>query len=139
LCRRRSGACICPISRGFLLKKGLLFVLMHWSCGNDVTATIIVIAWWVSLWYSRRPHDTLVTFVGEAALWHRGGMSPWLPSWCPRCSSCKALAPFVEINIDCACCDQRRWCHHLSLLVVACRDWLCLVPTLALRSRLGFY
>ena len=29
---------------GFLSRKGLLFVSMHRSCGNDATATIIVVA-----------------------------------------------------------------------------------------------
>ncbi len=31
-------------ARGFLSRKGLLFVLTHRSCGNDATATIIVVA-----------------------------------------------------------------------------------------------
>ena len=29
---------------------------------------------------SRRSHDTLVVFVSEAVLWHRGRSSPWPPS-----------------------------------------------------------
>ncbi len=35
----------------------------------DAPLTMIVVAGWVSLWYSRCSHDAFVAFVGEAALW----------------------------------------------------------------------
>ncbi len=85
----------------------------------DTPATIIVVARWVSLWYSRRPHNALVVFVGKAALWHwgGGGLLPWPPSLRSRCLSCKALASLVENDIHSTRCDWQQWCRRLSLLV----------------------
>ncbi len=43
----------------------------------DAPLTMIVVAGWVLSWYSWRPHDAFVAFVGKATLWLQG-WSPWL-------------------------------------------------------------
>ncbi len=45
----------------------------------DAPLVMIVIAGWVSLWHSQRPHNAFVVFACEASLWFQG--------WVPRLSS----------------------------------------------------
>ena len=93
---------------------------LFWRTGValiDTPAMMIIVARWVLLWYSRRPPDALVMFVGEAVLWHQGGLLPWPLSWCSRCSSCETLASLVENNVNSARRDRQQWCPRLSLLV----------------------
>ncbi len=40
----------------------------------DAPLTKIVVPGWVSLWYSQRPHNSFVTFIGKAALWLQGSL-----------------------------------------------------------------
>jgi hypothetical protein len=107
----------------------------------DAPVRIIVVMGWVLLWYSWRPHNTLVLFVGEAAL-RLWGWLPWPSSLHLRSSSCERFgasqwwcwsslsqsvtALIASIAIGHVFVD---WCH-LSQMRLA--------PTLMLRSQLRF-
>ncbi len=99
----------------------------------DAPAGIVVIAMWVLLWYSRHPHNSLVAFVGKAALWLWGwlpqssllhlidsscehfGASQWLRWSCPL-QLVMAFSAFIAIgNVVVACCCSLQLCLALML------------------------
>ncbi len=107
----------------------------------DTLLTMIVVVRWVLLWYSQRPHDTFVAFVGKAALWlprliatallvvleerlscERFGASQWWRQLHPLQSVMALIMPIAIGNGIVACC---------------CLTWLYLVPMIALCSQLG--
>ncbi len=85
----------------------------------DAPLTIIVVAGWVSLWYSQRPHDAFVAFVGEAALWLCHG-SPCrirrtLVSWAFWCFTIMESITSIVIS-DGFNCAHRNWQWRRCLL-----------------------
>ena len=110
---------------------------LFWRTGIaaiDAPATIIVVVQWVLSWYSQRPHNALVVFVGKAALWHQGRLLPWPPLLRASWSSQEALASLVENDIDSADIAI----GGDGVIDCRCLLQLCLVLTLTLRSRLDF-
>ncbi len=116
---------------------------IHRACivAIDAPVTVIVVAGWVSLWYSQGPLGTLVAFVGKAALWLWGRL-PRLSLSCLRGLSCEHFgASWLW-----------RWLHQLQLVmaliasiavghvVVNCCHLLqmCLALMLTLCSQLRF-
>ncbi len=88
----------------------------------DVLVAILVVAVWVSSWYSQRPHNALVAFVNKAESWLQGwsprpsslhlrgsscerfGISRWL-RWLRPSQLATALIAFIAIgNVVVACC-----------------------------------
>ncbi len=56
----------------------------------DLPVVIVLIAIWVSLWYTQCPHKALVAFVGKAALWLQGKL-PQPSLSCLRGPSCERV------------------------------------------------
>ena len=144
-CHGRSEAWIAQSAWGFHLEDLLVHgcVCCAWIEVIDTSVTMIVIAGWVLLWYSQCPHNALVAFVNNAALWLQG--------WLPRTSL------LLLRSSICKCFGTSQWWHSLHPLqsmmalialiaigngngVVACccLSQLCLVLMLASCSQLGF-
>ncbi len=107
----------------------------HHTCIAVIEApvTIIVVAGWVSLWYSWRPQNALVAFVGKAALWLQGwlprpsssrvrglscerfGASQWWPWFCSLQLVMALMVPIMIGNVVVTCCCLLRL--HLALML----------------------
>jgi hypothetical protein len=84
---------------------------------------MIVIAGWVSLWYSRQPHDAFVAFVCKATLWLCHG-SPccirrMLVSWALWCFTMMALIASIAISDGFDHAHHDWWWHCCLLSLVA--------------------
>ncbi len=126
---------------GFPLRVSPFYIRSTCVAAIDAPVMIIVVAGWVLLWYSQRPHNALVAFVGEATLWlwnllpqhflsrlrgsscERFGASQW---WHWSCPSQLVMALITSIAIS-----------HV-IVNCCCLLQLCLAPTLTLRLQLRF-
>jgi hypothetical protein len=111
---------------GFCLEDLLVHacICRAWVMAIDASLTVIVVVGWVSLWYSWRPHNVLVVFVGKVALW-LWGWSPWLSLSLLR--SAHLVSAFVHHNDCIDCIDCNLWWHLLHPLQLA----MALLPAVA--------
>ncbi len=89
----------------------------------DAPLTMIVVAGWVSSWYSRCPHNAFVAFVGKAALWLCRG-SPCcvrrlLISWVLWRFTIMASIVSIAISDGFNCAHPDWQWHRCLLLLVA--------------------
>jgi hypothetical protein len=89
----------------------------------DAPLTMIVVAGWVSSWYSQRSHNAFVAFVGKDALWlHHGSphcIRRTLVLWALWHFTMMASIASIAISggFDCAHCNW--WWHCCLLSLVA--------------------
>ncbi len=90
----------------------------------DAPLMMIVVAGWVLLWNSQRPHDVFVAFVGKAALWLQGWL-PWLSSSCSRVACLVSALVLHNDSIDCVHHD------HWWLWLCPLQSTMMLLPVVA--------